>query len=689
MSERIFEFEIPKLLKIQISGRNEGRVDRYLTRIGREADDEGAKVAYTASIAGNWHLDSKTDKDEPGERVNALPVFFESRYFVRCDFDSAAKVTGCRMIHPMAAVADQFDFSNGTLVGTLDFVNSPGKFEFRIDFLSEGRPRKLVLTWIVASEKLDVVRDYNAIKRKIEENAPGLVQAFLSKTQGCAGYADGAPGSEAVWYAIFQQVVDEYLGACAWIIRRPHLKYCNEVEYLRASRIKRWTPALVNRYCELPDERKSVAVFRSERIVPEVDTTENRFVLYTLREIAKRLGAFADDCDDHPSVSRDFVGKLREYVSRLERKARHPFFSPVGRFAGFRQESLAIQRKRGYATIYATWRNLKRSLDATKEGMAVGHRPISALYEFWCFLVMRDILAETYGQPSLTTGEIKSLGDVFEEADAPFDETRHLAKMEYVFEDKDGLRKLRLTYQQSYGKADSEHLSYINEQRPDIVLTLEGEEKFTYLFDAKYRVNSFGENGEIDATPSETINDMHRYRDAILYRQQEGNKKLSRQVIGAYVLYPGRQPPKSVNYQTNIDLENIGAIPLLPGEDGLVALKTFLSKILGRKTAAAHLGDDRVIPTRGTSVVVGEAFGEGDVLEVPVIVPDWDAKVRADMLEIPLDQLKGRDPRLIKYVRFIAPNKPKLMAKVEFHSMPTPPATGNVVYEVMTSTPKA
>ena len=136
-------------------------------------------------------------------------------------------------------------------------------------------------------------------------------------------------------------------------------------------------------------------------------------------------------------------------------------------------------------------------------------------------------------------------------------------------------------------------------------------------------------------------------------------------------------------------MENIGAIPLLPGEDGLVALRTFLSKILGRKTAAAHLGDDRVIPTRGTSVVVGEAFGEGDVLEVPVIVPDWDAKVRADRLEIPLDQLKGRDPRLIKYVRFIAPNKPKLMAKVEFHSVPTPPATGNVVYEVMTSTPKA
>ena len=60
MSERVFEFEIPKLLKIQISGRNEGRVDRYLTRIGRDADDDEAKVAYTASTEGVWRRPAVT-----------------------------------------------------------------------------------------------------------------------------------------------------------------------------------------------------------------------------------------------------------------------------------------------------------------------------------------------------------------------------------------------------------------------------------------------------------------------------------------------------------------------------------------------------------------------------------------------------------------------------------------------------
>ena len=145
---------------------------------------------------------------------------------------------------------------------------------------------------------------------------------------------------------------------------------------------------------------------------------------------------------------------------------------------------------------------------------------------------------------------------------------------------------------------------------------------------------------------------------------------------------------KSVNYQANIDLENIGAIPLLPGEDGLVALKTFLSKILGRKTAAAHLGDDRVIPTRGTSVVVGEAFGEGDVLDIPVDGNEWDLRTKANRLEISEKQLEGREPRSIRYVRFLCPNKPKLMAKVEFHSKSTVPGAGNVVYEVMTAVPQ-
>ena len=139
-----------------------------------------------------------------------------------------------------------------------------------------------------------------------------------------------------------------------------------------------------------------------------------------------------------------------------------------------------------------------------------------------------------------------------------------------------------------------------------------GGETFTYLFDAKYRID---ERGGKDASPAEPINDMHRYRDAILYRSQDGERKLSRQVVGAYVLYPGRPLPDSYDYQKLIDNENIGAIPLLPGEAGGKALKDFIKTILDKKTPQSHLAAD--IPTRGTTVVV--APSETDYLATDVV----------------------------------------------------------------------
>ncbi|MBR3583452.1 MAG: hypothetical protein IKO01_08450 [Kiritimatiellae bacterium] len=95
-----------------------------------------------------------------------------------------------------------------------------------------------------------------------------------------------------------------------------------------------------------------------------------------------------------------------------------------------------------------------------------------------------------------------------------------------------------------------------------------------------------------DASPAEPINDMHRYRDAILYRAQEGERRLSRQVVGAYVLYPGRPAPQSYDYAGLIREENIGAIPLLPGGEGGAALKAFLGEILAKRTPEDPAGDD-------------------------------------------------------------------------------------------------
>lgn len=634
---KVLQFEIAGLLDLQVSvKKDEGRLDRYLRRIDDGTGRDG-KVQYSASAVGDWTLWHKgVDSDDKGKKsVDALPVFFETRYFVRCDFDGS--VSDARVVHRMASVSDAFDFEKGTLVGVLDFVNSPGKFRFVIEYKRGGVWHSLNLEWMVVSEKMDVETDLKRITDVIKKASPSLVHAFLAKTLTSAQVGpDGNRQDDNLWFSLFEKVFDELRTAVELIVNRPHLKYTPVAEYLRAEKIKRWTPALANRFQCMDEGRRGVALFRSERIDPETDTVENRFVLFVLRELARHLGDFAAACAEHETISSDFVKTMREKRDVLLRLAANPFFKGVGRFTGFRQESLALQRKPGYSRIYIDWIVLQQSLDPHGASIDIGYRPISSLYEFWCFLVIRDKIAATdefkCPTPIPTIGSLDGLNDIFDDPDKPREDVA-LNKVAYEFDSVNGSnRRLTLVYQQSYntGAADGAFV-YLNPQRPDIVLTIkdkskpDGEGEYSYIFDAKYRIRPAGDDVP-DATTTEAIDAMHQYRDAILYRKQKDDKHLSREIIGAYVLYPGRPLPKSRDYNPVIKAENIGAIPLLPaerdasgkylaGQHGEDALDAFLSEILGKVSQEQHLGLNvngysSVIPTRGTTMVVAPSEAE-------------------------------------------------------------------------------
>ena len=585
MSEVVYTYKHGEIFTLKVLGRNAGRYEAYCKRIGVE---EGS-------------AESLVEEATPVGKDKVRPCFYETRYFVRCDFHDSS-VCDAVFFHKMASVSDAFNFDGETLVGTLDFVNAPGKFRFEIVWYRGGVRESAAFDWMVVSEKLDVQKDYAEIVKTIEANAPGLVRAFLSKSKGKAGLIRLDDTNDAIWADIFNDIGNRYQRACEWVSNRPHLKYVSEVEYRRAGLIKRWTPGLVNRYATMDKGTRAVSLFRTEHISPQVDTAENRFVKFTLGSIVGKLENFATVCEWHKTVSEVFVKDLRERAKALAKIRRKPFFCGVGRFTGLRQESMVLQRKQGYAEIYATWLMLQKTIDTTQTGFEVGHRPISALYEFWCFLRIADLLEKDFGfgMPSGKIEGAHAYNDLFEEPDPDKIDTTTLSALSYEYPEKDGT-VVKLLYQQNYGKeTQNGDLAYYNPQRPDIVLVIErGKDKFTYLFDAKYRIDT---RGDKDASPAEPINDMHRYRDAILYRSQEDDHKLSRQIVGAYVLYPGRPAPQSYDYDALIENENIGAIPLLPGDEGSSALKTFIGKILGKKDARTHL--HAVIPTRGTAVVV-------------------------------------------------------------------------------------
>ncbi len=650
MKSQVFEFKIEGLFRIVVNGDNSDRLERYCQRIGANANDEMAKVEYRASTPGLWKLENTVPQDGEVAFFTALPVFFETRYNAHIFVDDK-EVTDCAIEHVMASVSDEFEYvpERMGMDGMLDFVNAPGKFVLDIVFW-RGRERRIVrLEWWVVSEKIDVHRDARLIKEHVEHAKSGFVYAFLTKTRNDGGLSSERGMEDRIWFEIFRGFVDDYKAAVNWVVHSPHLKYLEEARHLRADRIRRWTAAQANRFHSLPGELRETALFRAEEIRPVTDTIENRFVKHTLKVIGQRLGQFKARCatSNGTGVSRAYINRMDEWLTDLDKLANHAFFRPIGRFTGFRQESLALQRKRGYSKIQETWIALQHAINVMGKGLDIGNQPIWKLYEFWCFILMRDMLQEDFKltYKSGVLGNVGSLDDILddiqtdqeiEDENAQHSHAKGANICRYEFEDKSSFphRLVTLTYQQSYSDGtDKENGTNIVEQIPDIVLTIKDEDSecrsYTYLFEAKYRIYSYPsrKNPQLDAAPFMTLNDMHRYRDAILYRSQT-TRALSREIIGAYVLYPGRGD-KSYDYGGIIREENIGAIPLLPtnyirnadggkkldaagkpqfdGVDGEAQLRRFLGEILSRKTDSAHLGGGKVISTRGTTILVGDA----------------------------------------------------------------------------------
>lgn len=189
---------------------------------------------------------------------------------------------------------------------------------------------------------------------------------------------------------------------------------------------------------------------------------------------------------------------------------------------------------------------LKNSLDLVEGQTDIGTKQIWELYEIWCFLVMKRLIVKVLDldwnkSEHVREDKSKMLNTIVKS------EMTHVIEFDNV---KNG-DLVRLEYQHTYNRRTKEFTTSTTEQRPDIVVTIEKKDGFilTYLYDAKYRVQDDAKDGELDEGVTvdvadyplpDAINQMHRYRDAIYYSMKTDVRPSAKEIIGGYILFPGR-----------------------------------------------------------------------------------------------------------------------------------------------------
>lgn len=492
------------------------------------------------------------------------------------------------------------------LMGFLNYGNDIGRADLPLRYMKNGEWHRFVFSYDVISSKLDYHHDWRLILEDIEREYRMLSLDYLRRTYHGISTGEGEQ-YDLVWWNIFGSLQEKFITAARNIIERPRHRLRAVPTYKRADQIRRFTPTLEQQFAEHRTEE--VRLYLVDEQQHTHNTIENRFLKYALATISKRYTELAkriSQLNIHLApTERERIETTEEQLKTL---LRHPFFRTVGTFEGLRQESLILQRDTNYSAVYRTYLILRQSFSLNDGLYRMETKDIATLYEIWCFIevshIVRNLLGEDTDMEHRNRMEMSNLF------------TLKLGKGEHshiVFK-KDDVELAELVYNPKHTDKENDSLSISNievrtvPQKPDIVLRLTKNDveqgmKMTYLFDAKYRIGE-RDTHHADTPPDDAINQMHRYRDAIYYKEY-GSDALKKEVVGGYILFPGNgelQDVQMSRFYKSIGEVNIGAFPLRPHNTGnRQLLSDFIQKLIDKKSKETI---EQVLPPKGGAIAV-------------------------------------------------------------------------------------
>lgn len=523
------------------------------------------------------------------------PVFFENKqYNFEFLFDEMVDFSiEPKILHRLATIEDGFHFSKKTrlLRGSINFGNDIGWFRLALRYMTTaGKEQTQTISFEVLPTKMAMDTDLAAIHQAIDAAYPLWRFSFAQKTeQELARSHQRHERFALLWLAHFKELRTKLEEAVKMVIRAPHVRLLPRQRAVRLERLRgRLTTRLEAQVHEhlLHGEDHHRYQITSRHL--SIDTPENRFVKMVVKRCSAELSTITKLAlknqkapEEGGKLSSSFFTELASWKTPLDQLINQPFFTEVGQYEGMERESLVLHQRAGYANIYRLWQELKMYLGVFGQSSAVSMKSVADLYEVWCFLQMKHMLEE------LGFTELSVKKNSLTNAGLEKNMVNGTTSAFHVYRASDNLH-IRLSHEPKFsrhkeGAKAGEIYSWTTKQIPDIFLeaTFGNGKIVRWIFDAKYRI--WDENGT-DMAHDDAINQMHRYRDALIHIDKTGDgwKEKSRPVLGAFVLYPGWfNEAESVNpYTKSIEDVGIGAFPLLPDHPNLW-LRQFLEKQFG------------------------------------------------------------------------------------------------------------
>ena len=578
-----------------------GKFDAIWNKAVRNVGAENLTSTYSWSdgVVSVVRVDEDGNEQSISHGEVAPAVFFDNAdYPIWVEFGSHVK--SARFASILQNDNENFSFRKGILAGFINYGNDIGKSEILIDYKVGSELRHFRFGFDVLSTKLNYHEHWRKIIEDIESEYRMLSLDYMRRT--FHGFSPDTNGEtpELIWWSIFAGEQKKFISAVKSIIERPRHRLHGIETYLRADKLTRIPTSIEN---ELAEHRKEQAhLYRVEQQVQSNDTQENRFLKHALGTITAKYEALKKRIETIKGASDQFKGEMQNMLYTLKHLQRNPFFRTVGRFKGMNQESLVLQKASGYSQVYRTWNLLRRAYSLNDGIYRLQSKDIATLYEIWCFIEVSHIVKELLGiDVDVDHRNRMEMSGIF---------TWELGKGEHsrILFKKNDVELAELVYNPKHTDKENDNISMENlvvptvAQKPDIVLQLtkhdqQKDMKMTYLFDAKYRIE--GRVNGVDTPPEDAINQMHRYRDAIYYKEHTSNE-LKKEVIGGYILFPGDGQKADVEvskFYKTIEEVNIGAFPLRPKDvENRELLVQFIESLIGK--ASTEILDDS-IPQKG------------------------------------------------------------------------------------------